>query len=146
MTEPDAETRALVDMVEQIVHTVGSGAADISYAPISDLWMVSVKPHRSTAAPISFLLCGDEISGEAGGASFYAWTSDETTMERFREILAMTMLGRIEERGWHAPVLRVFPFAGHPYITGDFSLVPWRWRRRRTWEPYARQDEVGETV
>ncbi|WP_336923187.1 hypothetical protein [Aquipuribacter sp. SD81] len=49
----------------------------------------------------------------------------------------MTLLGRVETIGWLGePRLRVYPLEGKPFNTGAFSLIPWRLRRRRRFDPF----------
>lgn len=138
MTEPyDEETRHLAQLAEELVRTLGAGAADVTVEPVSDLWSVDVSPHRSTAAPIHLLMLHEEISGQIGGAPFYASWGDPADEAQLREVVAMAMLGRLEERGWLGdPALRVLPLIGRPYVIGAFSFLPWWLRPRRTWDPY----------
>lgn len=148
VSELDDGTRQLARLVEELVGAVGAGAADVAIVPVNDLWSVDVSPHRSTAAPIHLLMLGDEVSGLIGRAPFYASWGDDADAVQLREIVAMAMLGRVEERGWVGdPALRVQPLIGQAYVIGAFSLLPWWLRPRRTWEPYdASVTDHGESL
>ncbi len=135
---PDEATRQLASLVDELVQTVGAGAGEVAVVPVSDgLWAVNVDPYRATAAPIGLLVMNDEVSGSIGRVTFYADWGDAASNSRLRDILTMTMLGRVEERvGIGEPVLRVHRFTGRPYVIGAVSVIPWWLRRPRTWDPY----------
>jgi len=78
----------------------------------------------------------DELAGTIGSGAFYFDWGNSAATDALEALLALVMLGRVEERWSVGCRLRVRPKDEQAYTFGQWSPVPWWLSFPRRFEPF----------
>ncbi len=138
--DPD-ELELWDDLVLVVQRSLAAYPADAARLAVNNTdFTMSVHPLQDGAASIQIDYCGTyEIYLEVGQTDAWIWQVDDTPLpEWLHRIVSGVMAGDFEEVGSFNASGRVRS------VEGDISFgavlltpLPWRWRRRRKYLPYA---------
>lgn len=129
------------ELVAAVHRAVGEHAPSAARTEVNDAaFTIDVHPRREDAAPIAVSYAGThEIYLEVGLTDAWIWQIDETPLpETLYRIVSGVMAGNFEEVGSFTAAGRVrSPEGDLDFGAALLAPLPWGWRRRRQYAPYA---------